>query len=103
MFLQPAPGSSTSIASAYFVTATQSLSISLALNDGYAHREALYLLDFTDNGRAETISISNAIGAPLDTESLSNFDNGVYAIWKVSGSVTITIDRTSSASGDNPF
>ena len=101
--LQVSSGSASRIASTYF-TLNPSFSVSLNLTDGNAHRVALYLLDWSDNGRSETISIADAVTKTvLSTQSFTNFDNGQYAIWEVKGNVIITVIVTSSGVGDNPL
>ena len=63
--------------------------------DGRSHMLALYALDWDDQGRAEMIQVFDAnSNALLDTEYVSNFENGVYAIWTVSGHVTINVTET---------
>jgi hypothetical protein len=75
--------------------------------DTNTHQVALYVLDWDHQGRAETITVTNySSGAVLDTRSIpntnsssptytnttsTNFGNGTYLIWNVSGHVTITI------------
>jgi hypothetical protein len=100
--LQVSSGSSTRIASTWFTTSSQLMTINL--NDSNMHQIALYFLDWSDNGRAQTITITNASSnAVLDTETLSSFNNGNYLVWNISGNVNVTIDCTSTASGDNPL
>jgi fibronectin type 3 domain-containing protein len=74
-------------------------SITLDLNvTGSAHQVALYLLDWDHNNRAETITISDAAtNTVLDTRSASNFGNGVYEVWNISGHVKITVARTAGS------
>jgi hypothetical protein len=66
----------------------------LNITDGNTHQIALYALDWDGQGaRAETIQIVDANNPSnvLDSESLWNYQNGVYLIWKVSGNVTINV------------
>jgi len=66
--------------------------------DGQAHQFALYALDWDSQGRSETIQILDArTGAVLDTEAISNFTNGIYVIWTLSGHVTINVTVNSGA------
>jgi hypothetical protein len=100
--LQASSGSSTRIASTWFTTSSQLMTINL--NDSNMHQIALYFLDWSNNGRSQTITITNASSnAVLDTETLSSFNNGIYLVWNISGNVNVTIDCTSTASGDNPL
>jgi Divergent InlB B-repeat domain/PASTA domain len=83
-----ASGPGNLIASAYYSGA--SFNINLNLTDGNTHQISLYLLDYDAQGRAETISVLNAsTNAVLATQSFSNFTNGEYAIFNVSGNVII--------------
>src|ERR1019366_6987348 len=69
--------------------------------DSNTHQVALYLIDWDNRGRVETISVTNyASGATLDTRNIpnsntsttsTNFVNGTYLLWNISGHVTITI------------
>ena len=69
--------------------------------DGQTHQLALYLLDWDGygGGRSEQVQILNAAtGQVLDTESVSNFSNGEYLIWNVSGNIQIKITNLNSNS-----
>ena len=88
--LQDSPGSTNRFASTYY--ASGSFNINLNLNDGNAHRVAVYFLDW-DASRTETIKILDATTqAVLDTEIISNFHNGEYAVWNLQGNVIIPVD-----------
>ena len=74
--LQTASGASSRIASTYY--SEGNFNINLDLTDGNTHRVALYLCDWDNAGRAETITIKDAAsGAVLDTENYAEFSNGV--------------------------
>jgi hypothetical protein len=89
------PGSSNRVAAVWYAS---TFTIGVNLTDGQAHDIALYALDWDDKGRSEQIQISSAVtGAILDTESISNFFNGVYLQWKVTGNVIITVTCTGGA------
>ena len=89
---QTAPNSTNRIAAAWFNDPT--FSIDVKLNDGQTHQVALYALDW-DSTRSETIQVvSNVTGQVLDTQSLTNFQNGVYAVWNISGAVTFKVINT---------
>ena len=91
--LQTASGSSTRIASAYYASTT--LTYSLNLTDGKPHKISLYLLDWDGTARAESISILNATtNAVLSTQTFSNFHNGEYAVWYLTGNVIIQVTQT---------
>ena len=72
----------------------------ISVTDGKLHQLALYALDWDTQGRAETIQITDTVsGAVLDTRNISNFGNGIYVIWNISGNITINVTLTS---GPNP-
>lgn len=69
--------------------------IDLNLTDGQTHRVGLYMVDFDNLNRAQTIQIADAAsGTILDTRSISQFTNGDWLFWNLSGDVTITITNT---------
>jgi hypothetical protein len=75
-----------------------SFTISVDFTDGNPHKLALYALDWDSQGRSESIAILDATtGAVLNTQSLSNFTNGIYAVWTVTGSITVNITVTGGA------
>ena len=91
--LQSASGSSSRIASTYLSHTTFTFDVNLT--DGKAHRITLYLLDWADYTRSETISMLDAsTSAVLDTEAFSEFHNGEYAAWNVQGHVLIQVKST---------
>jgi hypothetical protein len=62
------------------------------LTDGQLHPIEFYALDFDSRGRSETIQILDAnSGAILDTRSISNFSNGIYLVWNITGHVTVQV------------
>jgi hypothetical protein len=62
------------------------------LTDGNVHQFGLYAVDWDNNGRVETVQIVDAnTGAVLDTRNLSNFTNGIYLIWNLSGHVKVNL------------
>ena len=68
------------------------------LTDGNVHRFALYVVDWDNNGRVETVQIVDAnTGAVLDTRNLSNFTNGIYLIWDLSGHVKVNVTWTTGS------
>ena len=89
--LQTAPGSPNHIASAYTQYAGSSFKININAGGG-GQRVALYLLDWESAGRSEKITITDFFtGTVLDTQTVSDFQNGQYASWVVTGSVVMTI------------
>ena len=64
--------------------------IDVAFTDGLAHDLTMYFLDWNDQGMVEQIQISDAAtGTVLNTQTISNFEDGVYLAWTISGSVAI--------------
>jgi hypothetical protein len=73
----------------------------LNLSDGRVHRIAIYAVDWDNynGGRSERFDIiDSSTGAVLDSETLSNFQNGVYLVWNLSGNVTIRVTNLNSKS-----
>ncbi len=61
-----------------------------------SHQFELYVLDWDSQGRAETVQVLDAnTNGVLDTRTISNFTNGIYLMWNISGHVKINITRTS--------
>jgi len=89
---RPSSSSSDRVAGVWYQT---SWSINLSVQDTNPHKLALYLLDYTNAGYAETITIRDAVSnAVLDTRTASNFANGVYYVWNVQGNVKVTLTST---------
>jgi hypothetical protein len=81
------------------VNSASSFTVDLNFNDGAAHKVAFYFVDWDSGNRAETAQILDATtGAVLDTRSITNFSNGVYLVWNLSGHVTL---KLTSLSGTN--
>lgn len=67
-------------------------SLDLNLTDGLTHQVALYLLDYDNLGRSESVQVSDAItGQILSTQSVSNFQNGKWLVYNLTGDVKITV------------
>jgi hypothetical protein len=82
-----------------------SFSFDVNFTDGNTHQVAIYVVDWDSKGRQETVQIADANnpGTTLDTRGIAssntnttgtNFVNGTYLIWNISGHVTITITST---------
>jgi len=67
-----------------------SFDIDIIFTDNLVHRVALYLLDWDNTGRQETVTIQEN-GMPFDTETFTNFQNGQYGAWNLAGNVVITV------------
>ena len=88
------PSGGGGIAPAWYSAPTFSLAVNFT--DGASHEFALYALDWDSQGRAETIQIVDAASNhQLDIRTLSNFTNGVYVVWNISGNVKINVTVTS--------
>ena len=85
-------GSSNRIAASWF--SSSSFTIDVNITDGQTHQVALYALDWDGygGGRSEQIDILDATtGNVLDSETVSNFQNGEYLVWNVSGKINIRV------------
>ncbi|MGH9691546.1 MAG: hypothetical protein ACRD4C_10765 [Candidatus Acidiferrales bacterium] len=84
------PGTSSGIASAWYSPGTFILDVDFT--DGNSHLFSLYALDWDNQGRVETVQVLDpSTGAVLDVRSISNFGNGMYLTWNISGHVKISI------------
>jgi hypothetical protein len=84
------------IAAAWY-NPTTSFLIDLVFNDGQQHQVAIYCLDWDTTKRAETVAIQDANGVPLaSTQNVSNFHNGEYLVYQLSGHVQIRVTNISS-------
>lgn len=78
------------IASCWY--STGSFSLDLNFTDGQTYQLALYLIDWDQQGRSETVSLVDPSSfQTLDTRTVSGFSGGQYLVWTVSGHVTIQI------------
>lgn len=73
----------------------ETIDATVEMTDGQAHQVSIYVLDWDQLGRAQTIQVLDAgTQAILDTRTVSNFASGQYLTWLVSGRVTIRVIRT---------
>ena len=92
-----APGSTDRIAAQWW--GSPSFDVDCPLTDGRSHQAALYLLDFDNQGRNETVQVLDAgTNAVLDTRNLTSFAGGVYLIWNVTGHVRFHLVNSGSSS-----
>jgi hypothetical protein len=90
------PNGSSRIAATWYNS--PSFSFTVNVQDGKLHQFALYAMDWDAKGRAETIQIVDAAtNNTLDTRSISNFTNGVYLVWNISGSIIVNVNQTGGA------
>lgn len=65
------------------------------LTDGKSHQVALYMVDWDNMGRSQTVQVADAIsGTVKDRGTVSNFYGGQWLLWNLSGHVKITLTRT---------
>jgi hypothetical protein len=68
--------------------------IDVRLNDGRPHRLALYALDFDFGGRSQRIDVRDAeSGVLLDSRTLTDFTDGRYLVWQLTGHVSVQLTR----------
>jgi hypothetical protein len=92
-------GSNTGRLAAAWWSAT-TFDFTVNVTDGKQHAVALYVLDFDNKARIETIQVVDiATGDVLDTRSISGFTNGIYLIWNISGSVQINVTSNAGPNG----
>ena len=92
------PGGSGGIASTWYSTGVFGFTVNFT--DGNTHQLALYAVDWDTQGRSETVTIlDGSTNAQLDVRTISNFTNGTYAIWNISGSVKINVAFTGGPNG----
>ncbi len=91
------PGSSNRIAACWY--STTSFTIDVNLTDGQMHSISLYAVDWLSQGRTEQIQVLDGTnGTVLNTQSISNFTNGEYLNWNVSGHVSFVITDVAGVS-----
>ena len=72
-----------------------SFSVDVNLTDGAAHRVALYLLDWDNNGRAIRVDVLDATTQQvLSTQNVQSFSGGVYLVWNLQGHVILRLTST---------
>ena len=76
---------------------TSSFLIDLVFNDGQQHQVALYCLDWDTTKRAETVTVQDANAVLLNTQNMTNFHDGDYLVWQLSGHVQIHVTTTTTS------
>src|SRR6202035_5248732 len=72
--------------------------IDMVFSDGQQHQVALYCLDWDSTTRSEAVTVQEANGVPLtSTQNVSNFHNGEYLVWQLSGHVQIRVTNLSGS------
>jgi hypothetical protein len=92
-----ADGSVDRFASCWF--ANSELSLNLTMTDGKLHPVSLFFMDWDRLGRVVTVDvIDTSTNTVLDTRTISNYGDGIWATWNVQGSIQFKITK---ASGHN--
>jgi hypothetical protein len=80
------------IASAWYTFDT--MTIDLPFTDSQSHQFAMYSVDWDRLGRGERVEMLDVNNNVLDTQTVTNFTNGVWLVWKVTGHVRLRVTRT---------
>jgi hypothetical protein len=73
-----------------------SFTVNFNFLDSETHKLSLYFMDWDRLGRSQRVEILDATtGAVLDTQTVSNFGNGIYLSWNVKGAVRARLTRLS--------
>ncbi|HEX6797483.1 MAG TPA: serine/threonine-protein kinase [Ktedonobacterales bacterium] len=98
--LQKVEDSNTRIAATWYTGSSYTLTITFSDDTTY-HQVALYCLDWDSYGRGQTVQVFDArTNTELsmkqldDSQQSPQLHNGVYLVWKVSGSITIKLTHT---------
>ncbi len=67
----------------------------LPLTGNQVHQFGVYCLDWDRLARAEKLEILDTSGNVLDSRTLTNFGEGVYVIWNLSGHVRLRVTKIS--------
>ena len=74
-------------------SSTTSFTITLPVH-GYAGTQTLYAVDWDRAGRSERFDLVDAVtGTVLNSQTISNFGDGVYLSWNVRGRVKVVVTR----------
>ena len=92
---QQANSSTNRIAATWF--SNTSFLIDLQFTDGLQHQVEIYCLDWDTTIRTQRIDILDTNGNVLNTQNVSNFHNGEYLVWQLSGHVQIRLTNTNNS------
>jgi hypothetical protein len=71
------------------------IAIQLNFSDLSSHRVAIYCFDFDTTARHQTVEmVDSATGLVLDTQTLTDFNGGVWLQWDLSGQILLRITHT---------
>jgi VCBS repeat-containing protein len=86
-------GASGRVAAAWY--SGTSLTLNVNVTGGTPRQLALYFLDWEASGRIETVNVFDVqTGTLLDNRTVSNFSNGQYLVWNITGNVNVQISYT---------
>ena len=98
--LQKAASATDRIAGCWYTSASTSFTVDINLSDSAVHQFAAYFVDWDANGRNLQVRVLDGnTNSVLDTRSLSNFINGAYLVWNLTGHVKIEV---TNIGGVNP-
>jgi len=96
-------------AAAGWYTTGSTIGFDMSITDSQTHQIAVYAVDWDNKGRTETIQIvDGGSGAVLDSRTIpgantsttsTNFVNGTYLIWNVSGHVGVVVTSNGGPNG----
>jgi len=85
------------VASEFYASA--SFNVTLSFSTAGTHRIALYMADYDNQNRTESVQAFDSHGNALTSAtSVSNFTGGTYLLFNVSGSVTFTFTHIAGGS-----
>jgi hypothetical protein len=91
--LELTPSSTARMAATWY--SSSSFNVDMVFNDTAQHQIAIYCIDWDYSSRAQTLSIlDGTTSAVLDSRSVTNFTNGEYVVWNVSGHVVLQVTNT---------
>jgi hypothetical protein len=83
------------IASTFYTQSSETFDLNFT--DGQLHQVAVYCLDFDTTSRTQTMQIIDAATLRvLDTQTVANFNGGVYEVWNVTGHLQVQVINTNS-------
>ena len=79
-------------------SSSSTITINVNVTDGATHKIALYALDWSKYGWTATYEILDHVSQKvLNSQTLSNFGNGVYAVWAITGNIDIVVIKPASS------
>jgi len=78
---------------AYF-QGTNDFTLDVNFNDSVSHRLTLYMVDYDKKGRQQLLQVIDpATGRVIATKTISNFKNGIYVTYDITGPVQLKLTR----------